>query len=133
MKKTVLITGASSGIGWVTAEIFARNNWNVIAPMRHPEKRELKCNGNITFLHLDVTDRKSIAEAIDTAIERFDKVDVLINNAGYALYGVFEAFEERQIKKQYDTNVFGLINVTQATLSSSPGRFTKPLMTRASG
>jgi len=116
MKKTVLITGASSGIGWVTAEYFARNNWNVVATMRHPDKRNIESNENITYLHLDVTDKKSIADAINTAVEQFNKIDVVINNAGYALYGVFEAFEEHQIKKQYETNVFGLINVTQAVL-----------------
>lgn len=116
LNKTVLITGSSAGIGKVTAEFFAKNNWNVIATMRNPEKRELVENPNITYMHLDVTDNNSIKEALVKSIEKFKKIDVIINNAGYGLYGIFESINTDQIRKQYDTNVFGVMNVIRHIL-----------------
>lgn len=116
LSKTVLITGSSAGIGKVTAEFFAKNNWNVIATMRNPEKRDLVEIPNITYIHLDVTDIDSIKDALAKSIEKFKKIDVLVNNAGYGLYGLFESINTDQIKKQYDTNVFGVMNLIRHIL-----------------
>jgi NAD(P)-dependent dehydrogenase (short-subunit alcohol dehydrogenase family) len=141
-KQTILITGASSGIGKITAKYFAERGWNVAATMRTPEKEtELKQVPNIKLYQLDVTSDESIAKAIDSAIKDFGKIDVLVNNAGYGAVGIFEKATKEQIQKQFDTNVFGVMNVTRQILpyfreqkggtiinvSSMGGRLTFPL------
>ena len=118
MKRTVLITGASSGIGLAASLFFHDQGWNVIATMRNPEKRNtpLHQKGLPDLVHLDVTDHASIQSAIKYAVDRYQKIDVLVNNAGYAVYGPFEASTTEQIKKQFDTNLFGLMEMTRAIL-----------------
>ena len=84
MSKTILITGASSGIGKVTAKHFHDKGWNVVATMRTPEKEtELTELDRVLVTRLDVTDPASIASAVDAGLERFGRIDVLLNNAGY--------------------------------------------------
>jgi NAD(P)-dependent dehydrogenase (short-subunit alcohol dehydrogenase family) len=117
MKKTVLITGASSGFGKVTAKLFARNGWHVVATMRRPgEEKELVSVDNVLVTRLDVQNRDSIREAIEKGIARFGKIDALINNAGFGLFGVFEATSREKIQEQFDVNVFGVMDVTRAIL-----------------
>jgi NAD(P)-dependent dehydrogenase (short-subunit alcohol dehydrogenase family) len=117
MKKTVLITGASSGFGKAAAKLFDANNWNVIATMRSPEKEtELAALSNVFISKLDVTDKLSIQNAVAAGIEKFGKIDVLVNNAGYGALGAFEAATEEQVKQQFHVNLFGLIAVTKAVL-----------------
>ncbi len=117
MAQTILITGASSGIGKVTAELFHRQGWNVIATMRNPSKEaELTQLENVLVTRLDVTDEGSIAAAVAEGIERFGQIDVLLNNAGYGAYGPLEAFPMERIRRQFDTNVIGLLAVTKAVL-----------------
>lgn len=117
MPKTVLITGASSGIGRATAEVFQRQGWNVIATMRSPEATtELSHHPNVWCRYLDVTQPESIQAVVTEAMAEFAQLDVLINNAGYGLMGAFENCTPEQIQKQFDTNVFGLMNVTRAVL-----------------
>jgi len=117
MKKTVLITGASSGFGKVTAKLFDTNGWNVIATMRSPEKETaLAALSNVFISKLDVTDNLSIQNAVSAGIEKFGKIDVLVNNAGYGALGAFEAATEEQVKQQFDVNLFGLMAVTKAVL-----------------
>jgi NAD(P)-dependent dehydrogenase (short-subunit alcohol dehydrogenase family) len=117
MKKTVLITGASSGFGKVTARLFARNGWNVVATMRRPEEeKELAGLGDVLVTRLDVQDRDSIREAIEAGIARFGRIDALINNAGFGLFGVFEATSREKIQEQFGVNVFGVMDVTRAIL-----------------
>jgi len=117
MKKTVLITGASSGFGKVAAKLFHNRGWNVIATMRSPEKEtELLTFDNILISKLDVTDKLTIQNAVAAGIEKFGKIDVLVNNAGYGALGTLEAATEEQIKQQFNVNVFGLIEVTKAVL-----------------
>lgn len=115
MKKTVLITGSSSGFGKLTAKKFHQEGWNVIATMRSPENEtELNQLDNVLVSRLDVTDTNSISSAIAEGVERFGKVDVLVNNAGYALQGPLETTSDDQARRQMEVNVFGLINVTKA-------------------
>src|ERR1700761_2653364 len=117
MKKTVLITGASSGFGKAAVKLFHTNDWNVIATMRSPEKEtELSKLSNVFISKLDVTDKASIKTSVAAGIERFGKIDVLVNNAGYGAMGALEASTEEQVKQQFDVNLFGLIAVTKAVL-----------------
>lgn len=115
--KTILITGASSGFGKATAKLFAANGWNVVATMRNPEKEEdLDKLDNVLIARLDVQDPASIINAITKGIERFGKIDALVNNAGYGLMGIFETITREQIQRQYEVNVFGVMDVTRAIL-----------------
>jgi NAD(P)-dependent dehydrogenase (short-subunit alcohol dehydrogenase family) len=115
--KTILITGASSGIGKATAQLFQSRGWNVIATMRDPAAgADLAALANVLVTRLDVTDAGSIATAVAEAIGRFGGIDVLLNNAGYGAYGPLEAFSTERIRRQFDTNVIGLLDVTKAVL-----------------
>jgi NAD(P)-dependent dehydrogenase (short-subunit alcohol dehydrogenase family) len=115
--KTIVITGSSSGIGRATAAYFAEQGWNVAATMRKPENEtELKLIENVSLYQLDVTDDASIAAAVHKILDDLKRVDVVLNNAGYGLTGPFEAATVDQIRRQFDTNVFGLMSVTRAFL-----------------
>ncbi|MDX2230630.1 MAG: SDR family oxidoreductase [Leptolyngbyaceae cyanobacterium bins.349] len=117
MPKTVLITGASTGIGYETAKRFQQQGWNVVATMRSPEKvPELATLANVVCLKLDVTDLASIQAGVAAALQHFQTIDVLVNNAGYGLIGPFEACSREELQRQFDTNVFGLMDVTRALL-----------------
>ena len=115
--KSIVITGSSSGIGKATAKYFAEQGWRVAATMRRPENEtELNQIEGISLYTLDVTDEASIADATQQILDDFGKVDVVLNNAGYAAAGPFEAATPEQIERQFDTNVIGLMRVTQAFL-----------------
>lgn len=117
MSKTVLITGTSTGIGRETAKYFQGKGWNVAATMRSSEKeKELTKLQNVICPKLDVTNEKSIALAIESTINKFGSIDVIVNNAGYSLTGVFEAATIDQLQRQYDVNVFGVMNVVRVIL-----------------
>ncbi|WP_256874289.1 SDR family oxidoreductase [Nostoc sp. C057] len=117
MSKTVFITGTSSGIGKFTAIYFAQQGWNVAATMRNPSQdQNFREFPNIKVYFLDVTDNNSIQTAIASAIQDFGQIDVLVNNAGYGVDGVFEAMTDEIIAKQFNTNVFGLMRITQAII-----------------
>ena len=117
MKKTVFITGSSSGFGRETVKLFQNKGWNVVATMRSPEKdTELATLDNVLLVQLDVTDKQSIAEAINKGIEKFGRIDVLVNNAGFGAIGAMEAASDETIRKQFDVNLFGLIDVIKAVL-----------------
>jgi NAD(P)-dependent dehydrogenase (short-subunit alcohol dehydrogenase family) len=113
---TILITGASSGIGKATALRFQAEGWSVIATMRDPSASELAALDDVLVTRLDVTDPASIAAAVADGIDRFGAIDVLLNNAGYGAYGPLEAFSADRIRRQFDTNVIGLLEVTKAVL-----------------
>lgn len=142
MKKTILITGTSSGIGKATVAYFSRRGWNVAATMRKPENEtELNKLPNVKVYRLDVLDQTSIRSAIENTIRDFGSIDVIVNNAGYGAVGIFEAASDEQIRRQFDTNVFGVMNVireilphfrekkngTIINISSMGGRITFPL------
>lgn len=115
--KTILITGASSGIGRATALYFQQQGWNVVATMRDPSKeRELQKLDRVTVVRLDVTDRDSIDRAVSQVIDKFGNLDVLLNNAGYGLAGALEAVEPSQLERQFATNVYGVVYTIQACL-----------------
>jgi NAD(P)-dependent dehydrogenase (short-subunit alcohol dehydrogenase family) len=107
-----MITGASSGIGRKTAKLFQSKNWKVAATMRTPEKEtELARIADLELFRLDVTEPDSIRLAINNVIAKFGRIDAVVNNAGYGLFGAFEDATQAQIERQYATNVFGLMNV----------------------
>lgn len=112
--KTIFITGASSGLGKATAKLFHDQGWNVIATMRNPEKEtELSGLKNVTLLPLDVTNYDQIQSTVKKALELSD-IDIVFNNAGYGLIGPLESFNDDQITKQLNTNLLGVIRVTNA-------------------
>jgi NAD(P)-dependent dehydrogenase (short-subunit alcohol dehydrogenase family) len=115
--KTVLITGTSSGIGKATARYFAEQGWNVAATMRTPAKEtELNKLPNVKLFALDVMKPESIQQAIAEAKAAFGSIDVVVNNAGYGAVGPFEAASDEQVRRQFDTNVFGVMNVIREIL-----------------
>ncbi len=117
MTQTILITGASSGIGKATAKHFHARGWNVVATMRNPQDgKELAALKNVLVTRLDVTDSASIRDAVSTALSKFGAIDALLNNAGYGAYGPLELFDMDRIRRQYDTNVLGLYEVTKAVI-----------------
>jgi len=114
MQKTIFITGASAGLGKATAKLFQAKGWNVIATMRNPEKEtELTQLANVTLLPLDVTNTEQIKTTVANAIT-IHTIDVVFNNAGYGLMGALEAFTDEQILQQINTNLLGVLRVTQA-------------------
>jgi len=117
MQKTIFITGASAGLGKATAKLFQSRGWNVIATMRNPaQETELTSLENITLLPLDVTDPEQIKTTTAKAISLYP-IDVVFNNAGYGLMGAMEALSDEQILKQINTNLLGVMRVTQAFIS----------------
>lgn len=117
MKQCVLITGCSSGIGRATAFFFQRKGWHVVATMRSPDKeRELTSFPDVLVEHLDVTSRDSIAVAVEKTLERFGRIDVLVNNAGIGKFIVFEEADEAIIRETFETNILGMLWVTKAIL-----------------
>lgn len=117
MTQTVLITGCSSGFGKATARHFAANGWNVIATMRDTSAADdLATLPNVLLAQLDVEDRASVDAAVAQGIERFGRIDAVVNNAGYGLFAIFEAIPPQDIQKQFDVNLFGAMNAARAIL-----------------
>lgn len=117
MSQTVLITGTSSGFGEAAARRFASKGWNVIATMRNPEAGQALAGlENVLVTRLDVEDRASIDSTIAAGIARFGKIDVVLNNAGYGLFGIFEGVSREAVQQQFDVNVFGAMDVVRAVL-----------------
>lgn len=113
MMKTIFITGASSGIGKATAELFSANGWRVIATMRNLEKgKDLTELPNVVIMPLDVADSEQIKATCRKVLETYD-VDVLLNNAGYGIMAPLERIPEAEIRRLFDTDVIGTMLVTQ--------------------
>lgn len=142
MSRTAFITGASTGIGRATAQRFQAEGWNVVATMRSPEDGAALADlPGVLVTRLDVTDSSSISAAVAEARAAFGGIDVLVNNAGFGAYGPLEVTDMEVVRRQFDTNVIGLLEVTQAVLptmreqhsgvivniSSVGGRMTFPL------
>jgi NAD(P)-dependent dehydrogenase (short-subunit alcohol dehydrogenase family) len=117
MPKTILITGASSGIGKATAALFADRGWNVVATMRNPEDgADFADRSHVLVSPLDLVDSGSIKSAVAAGVEHFGTIDVLVNNAGYGAYGPLEATPTDALRRQFDVNFFGLVETMQAVL-----------------
>jgi NADP-dependent 3-hydroxy acid dehydrogenase YdfG len=120
--QAVLITGCSSGIGHATAELLASQGWKVYASARRPEAiADLKEQGCET-LALDVTDEASMSAAVSAVTEAEGAVGVLVNNAGYSQSGAVETVPIEQVRRQFETNVFGLIRMCQLVLPGMRAR-----------
>jgi NAD(P)-dependent dehydrogenase (short-subunit alcohol dehydrogenase family) len=117
--KVWFITGTSSGFGRELVEEVLKGGGRVVATARRPEQLEWlpeKYPATALALALDVTHESSITEAVDGALKRFGRIDVLVNNAGYGLAGAIEEATEAEFMPVFETNVFGLIRVTRAVL-----------------
>src|SRR5438874_8780404 len=140
LSRAVLITGCSTGIGRATAEQLAASGWRVYASARRPEAiQDLAARGCRT-LALDVCDEASMRAAVETVERAEGAVGVLVNNAGYGQEGAFEETPMAEVRRQFETNVFGLVRLTQlvlpgmrrqgwgriVNLSSMGGRLTLP-------
>lgn len=114
MTRTIFITGSSTGLGRAAAKLFAEKGWKVIATMRNPEKdTELGKISGVTTLALDVTELEQIRTAARKAVD-LGGVDVVFNNAGYGLAGPLEGTSDKEITREIDTNLLGVIRTTQA-------------------
>lgn len=115
-QQIALVTGASSGIGKAIAEHLAAKGYYVFASARGMKKLEALRHQNIEPLQLDVTDSETIASAIEHIKATKGRIDALVNNAGYGLYGTVEGVTPERARHQFDVNVFGLAELTQAVL-----------------
>ena len=116
MTKVILITGASSGIGFDAAEAFARQGHRVYAAARRVERMEpLKALG-VVPLRMDVTDEASMAEGVRTVLEAEGRIDALVNNAGYGYFGAIENVPMEDARRQLEVNVFGLAQLCRLVL-----------------
>jgi len=117
MRKIWFVTGASRGMGAQIAAAAIEAGHSVVATARRKESlAALAQSENVLCLALDVTDEGQARSAADEAIHRFGRIDVLVNNAGYGLLGAIEETSSSEVKAIFDTNVFGLLNVTRAVL-----------------
>lgn len=115
--RTILITGASSGIGRATADLFAAKQWNVAASMRSPNESPHGLSGsNVITPRIDVTDSEAITAGVEETLQHFGRIDVLFNNAGYGLNGPIEGATEEQMRRQFDVNVLGVVRMSKAVL-----------------
>lgn len=114
--QVILITGATSGIGYQTAEFLAKQGHFVYGAGRRVDKLEELKKLGIKSVQMDVTNEESIKKAVNTIIGQEGRIDVLINNAGYGSYGAVEDVTIEEAKKQFDVNLFGLAKLTQLTL-----------------
>jgi len=114
--KAVLITGCSSGIGRATALRLADSGWSVYATARRPESIADLADAGCHTLALDVTDEDSMRAAVETVEQAEGAVGVLVNNAGYSQSGAIETVPMDAVRRQFETNVFGLVRLTQLVL-----------------
>ena len=121
-QKVAIVTGSSSGIGYATSLMLARKGFYTYASARNIDKSaNLESIANaerlpLKLIQLDVTDDISVKDAIEKIVLEKGRIDVLVNNAGYALFGAFEDLSLDEIKAQFETNFFGVIRVTQHVL-----------------
>ena len=113
MSKVVLVTGGSSGIGKAIGEWLLQKGFKVYGTSRNPESYR---DSKIPLLALDVVDQKSITACVETLLKKENRIDVLVNNAGAGITGPIEEVPEEEMKRNFDTNFFGPINVIKAVL-----------------
>lgn len=113
------ITGCSTGFGRELAKLLLDKGYHTVITARDPKKIKDLANGhedNALVLKLDVTDKAQVTDAVKQTLDRFGKIDVLVNNAGYGYFTSIEEGEEEKIRDQFETNFFGLVSMTQAVL-----------------
>ena len=121
-EKIALVTGCSTGIGYITSLTFARNGFYTYATMRNLDKssniKEISSKESLPLevLQLDVTNDESTKNAIEILKAEKNRIDVLVNNAGYGLIGSIEEISIKELKAQFETNLFGMVRVTQQVL-----------------
>jgi NADP-dependent 3-hydroxy acid dehydrogenase YdfG len=117
-KRVWFITGASRGLGALIAEAALADGNAVVAAGRNAAAIAERLGNSPALLPvaLDVTDEAQAKAAVEAALEKFGRIDVLINNAGFGLLGAVEESSDTDVRRMYDTNVFGLLNVTRAVL-----------------
>ena len=121
-QKVAIVTGSSSGIGYATSLMLARKGFYTYASVRNTNKSaSLESIANaerlpLKLIQLDVTDDSSVKDAVEKIVLEKGRIDVLVNNAGYGLFGAFEDLSLDEIKAQFETNFFGVIRVTQHVL-----------------
>jgi len=132
---TILVTGASSGFGKATVQLFAQAGWNVVATMRTPAQASFDGidPARLLVTRLDVEDSASIDAAIAAGIATFGNIDVVVNNAGYGLFGIFEGMPRAAIAQQFATNVFGVMDVCRAILPHFRSRQAGTIINVSSG
>jgi NADP-dependent 3-hydroxy acid dehydrogenase YdfG len=119
MSKVWFITGTSTGFGRQFVEQLLQTDNKIIVTARNIEAIadfKLKSPDNVHIVALDVTNRDQIQSAVQESIEIFGRIDIVVNNAGYGLFGMLEEYTDDQIRKQFDVNVFGMLDVIRATL-----------------
>src|SRR5919206_4736770 len=122
MQKVAIVTGSSSGIGYTTSLMLARNGFYTYASARNINKSaSLQSTADaerlpLKLIQLDVTDDRSVKAAVEQIVSEKGRIDVLVNNAGYGLFGAFEDLSVDEIKAQFEPNFFGVIRVTQHVL-----------------
>lgn len=116
MKQVILVTGASSGIGKATAQQLIAEGHMVYGAARRTHKMQDLADSGGHVLEMDVTKHDQIKKGVEQIIKEQGRIDVLVNNAGYALYGPVEETTYEQAKRQFDVNLFGLAEVTKAVL-----------------
>ena len=115
-KKVILITGASSGIGYDAAQTLAQQGHRVYAAARRVERMEPLKTMGVQVISMDVTDEASMQKGVESVIQAEGRIDVLINNAGYGYFGAIENVPMEEARKQLEVNVFGLARLTQLVL-----------------
>ena len=115
-KKVILITGASSGIGYDAAQTLAQQGHRVYAAARRVERMEPLKTVGVQVISMDVTDEASMQKGVESVIQAEGRIDVLINNAGYGYFGAIENVPMEEARKQLEVNVFGLARLTQLVL-----------------
>jgi short-subunit dehydrogenase len=122
MTKIAVVTGSSSGIGYETSLLLARNQYTTYASMRNLKKSDellkiaSKENIPLKVIQLDVNDDRSVSSAIDSIVKENGRIDVLVNNAGFDLFGSLEELTIEEIKGQFETNFFGAARVTKSVI-----------------
>lgn len=114
--KVILITGASSGIGFDAAGMLAKQGHRVYAAARRVEKMEPLKGFGAQVIKMDVTDEESMQRGVEAVIEAEGRIDVLVNNAGYGFFGAIETVPMEEARRQLEVNVFGLARLTQLVL-----------------
>lgn len=117
-QKVWFITGANKGIGAAIVKEALSQGYSVVAAARKKEEAEqnLGAHSNLLIVQLDINNDQQVEDAVKATVEKFGRIDVLVNNAGYGLLGYFEEMSEDSIRRQFETNVFGTMKITRAIL-----------------